>query len=204
MRDNKTIDYYNINAKAFCDSTQNTDMSYCQNRFLKYLGHGSSILDAGCGSGRDSKVFLDKGYNVTSIDASEQICKIASEYIERNVECICFEEISYENTFDGIWACASLLHITKDKLPNVLRKVYRALKKEGVLYASFKYGNNEEIKDNRYFSNFNEEQLSKLIGNNTDFEIVEIFITNDARPEREHEQWINIILKKGIYNENLK
>ncbi len=197
MRENKTIDYYNMNAKAFCDSTQNTDMSYCQNKFLNYLGQGSSILDAGCGSGRDSRFFLDNGYNVTSIDASEEICKIASEYISRKVECIRFEEINSENTFDGIWACASLLHIAKDELPNALRKLYRALKTEGVLYASFKYGNNEEIKDNRYFSNFNEEQLSKLIGDNTDFKIDEIFITNDARPEREHEQWINIIVKKS-------
>ncbi|MCH5265383.1 MAG: methyltransferase domain-containing protein, partial [Lachnospiraceae bacterium] len=76
MNNNDTITYYNQNAAKFCQRTFDFDMSYCQNKFLGYLQKGNCILDAGCGSGRDSKYFMEKGMQVVSMDASEAICQL--------------------------------------------------------------------------------------------------------------------------------
>ena len=103
----KNVDYYNKNADSFFEGSINADMSEVRQRFLKYIPDGGKILDAGCGSGRDSKAFLDTGYDVVSFDASEEMCKRASKYIGKDVMNLRFEEISFDKEFDGRWACSS-------------------------------------------------------------------------------------------------
>ena len=136
----KNIEYYNNNADSFFEGSVNADMSGVRNGFLKYVPDGGKILDAGCGSGRDSKAFLSEGYDVVAFDASKEMCKRASEYIGREVLNMRFEDISFDKEFDGIWACASLLHVPSDDLPDVLQRMKKALKSGGAIYASFKYG----------------------------------------------------------------
>ena len=126
-KQNETLDYYNKNAQEFCQSTVNADMSVCYQMFEKYLPHGGKILDLGCGSGRDSKYFLSQGYEVVSVDGSEAICKCASEYLQRPVQCVRFEEMNFSQEFDGVWACASLLNVEKDKLSDVLKRVFLSI-----------------------------------------------------------------------------
>lgn len=193
---NSTIDYYNKNAKEFCENTVDADMSVCINAFLKYLKPKSKILDAGCGSGRDSKVFIEKGYDVTAIDASPEICKLATEYIGMPVVVKRFEYLNYQDKFDGIWACASLLHIEKSKLSGVIDKLHNALKCGGVIYASFKYGESEEILNDRYFSYFTEDECRKLFEKHGGFDILECFVTLDVREECQGNKWVNIIGRK--------
>ncbi|MCH5345008.1 MAG: class I SAM-dependent methyltransferase [Acetatifactor sp.] len=192
---NQTISYYEEHAAEFCKSTLDADMSFCRNKFLKYLNPQSRILDAGCGSGRDSKVFADLGYYVTAMDASPKICEEAGKVLGQKVLCQSFEELDMEKMFDGIWACASLLHVSKEKIPNVLHKLKRALKDEGILYASFKYGDGEAIRQGRYFSNHDEWTLKKLM-QDAGFEILELFVTEDVRKGRSGEKWVNVIGKK--------
>ena len=134
-----TIDYYNKNADDFYESTVNADMSAQYNMFEKHLYSGACILDCGCGSGRDTKYFLEQGYEVTAIDGSEELCKKASELTGIEVKNILFQDIDYENEFDGVWACASLLHVGFKDLPDILKKLCKAMKDNGVLYVSFKY-----------------------------------------------------------------
>ena len=74
----KTLDYYNENAEAFCENTVNADMSSQYNMFEKYMFDGARVLDFGCGSGRDTKYFIEQGYHVEAIDGSEELCKRAS------------------------------------------------------------------------------------------------------------------------------
>lgn len=193
---NQTISYYEEHAAEFCRSTLKADMRYCRERFLKYLNPRSRILDAGCGSGRDSKAFADLGYFVTAMDASPKICSEAEKVLGQKVLCQSFEELDMENMFDGIWACASLLHVSKEKILLVLLRLKCALKEEGILYASFKYGDGEVIRQGRFFSNYNERTLEELMLD-VGFEILELFVTSDVREGRSGEKWVNVIGKRG-------
>lgn len=192
----KTIDYYNRNARGFVDRTIGTDMSFCQKRFINLLEPGASILDAGCGSGRDSRFFLEQGFQVQAIDASVEMCRVASEYIGRPVKCMRFDELMYDSQFDGAWACASLLHVEKKELPNILCKFHKALKPDGIMYASFKYGNKEEERLERFFSDYAIDELEIIFLQDGFFELIETFKTQDVRPDYKNKPWINIIVRK--------
>lgn len=196
MEDKVTIDYYNRNYEVFSESTINVDFEYQQNKFLKYLASGSSILDLGCGAGRDSKAFLNKGFKVTAIDGSLELCKVASKYIGQEIICKSFDELDYKEEFEGVWACASLLHVKYKDLEDIINKISRALKHNGYLYMSFKYGEFEGYKNDRYFTYLTEERLDNLLKGNNDLSIVETYISTDVRVGRENEKWINVILKK--------
>lgn len=189
---NQTISYYEAHAEEFCEKTRNADMSFCQNKFLKYLKPGAHILDAGCGSGRDSLRFLQEGFQVTAMDASKQICLEAEKLLHQEVLCLTFEELDFQNEFDGIWACASLLHVTGSGMADVLFRLKRALKENGILYASFKYGDGERIAGARFFHDYNEKSLQEILEKNG-FQIREMFVTEDVRGDRPGEKWINVI-----------
>jgi len=161
------VEYYNKNADSFFEGSISADMSSVRNRFVNYLPKGAHVLDAGCGSGRDSKAFLDLGYDVTAFDASKEMCIRASEYIKRDVINMRFEDISYDNEFDGIWACASLLHVPMDNLPEVMHKMNKALKKDGIMYASFKRGDGTKRRGERVFSDYNKESIIQVYPNPT-------------------------------------
>ncbi|MCM1261235.1 MAG: class I SAM-dependent methyltransferase [Butyrivibrio sp.] len=153
------------------------------------------ILDAGCGSGRDARVFLDAGYQVTALDASRRICEEAEKLIKKKVLCIRFEEMQFQQEFDGIWACASLLHVSYTEISGVLKRFWDALKDEGILYASFKYGKGMRMDNGRLFCDYEEIGLKNLMISNG-FLVEDIFITGDVRKGRENEQWINILARK--------
>lgn len=193
---NKTIDYYNEKAKEFTQSTVNVDFEERQNMLLKYLKPGAHILDFGCGSGRDSKAFIEKGYKVTAIDGSSQLCKIASKYIGQEVICQRFDELNKVETFDAVWACASLLHVPLRDLKDIISKVSKALKSGGYFYSSFKYGDFEGEINGRYFTNLTEESFRELIGAFDELEVVEIEVTSDVREGREDEKWVNGVVRK--------
>lgn len=189
------IEYYNTNAASFVAGTQNVDMSLWRDKFESYVADGGRVLDAGCGSGRDSKAFIQHGYSVVAFDASREMCKAASELIGQEVWQIKFDEISFDAEFDGIWACASLLHVSYEKLPDVMNKLYKALRSKGTIYVSFKYGDGKMTKGERTFSNFTETTVKKLL-NVAGFEVSECGMTGDVREGRGDEKWVNVIAKK--------
>ena len=176
----------------------NADMSYTRDKFMSFLPDNAVVLDAGCGSGRDSKAFLDAGFDVTAFDASEEMCKRASEYIGRKVANMRFENMSFQDEFDGIWACASLLHVPMEQLPDIMKKMRIALKKDGVIYTSFKYGDGTKLRGERRFSDFNEKSVIPLF-EAAGFEIIHNEIGTDSRPGRENEKWINVIGRRHDY-----
>ena len=189
------IEYYNKNAEAFFEGTVKADMSLWRDKFERYVTSGGRILDAGCGSGRDSKAFIQHGYSVVAFDASREMCKAASELIGQEVWQMKFDEISFDEEFDGIWACASLLHVSYEKLPDVMNKLYKALRSKGAIYVSFKYGDGKMTKGERTFSNFTETTVKKLL-NVAGFEVSECGMTGDVREGRGDEKWVNVIAKK--------
>ena len=194
---NQTISYYDENAREFCKNTIDADMSFCRDQFLKHLKPGATILDAGCGSGRDSVAFKQLGYRITAMDASAEMCKEAENVLRQKVLCKTFEELDDENVYDGIWACASLLHVSKERIAEVLHRLKRALKDGGVLYASFKYGDEEKIVNGRFFSYYDEQSLRMLMNGNG-FEVLELFVTQDVREDRCEEKWVNVVGRKKV------
>ena len=191
-----TLHYYNQNAQAFVNSTRDVDFYKTQIRFLDRLLPHSYILDFGCGSGRDTRYFLSQGYLVDAVDGSKEICKLASAYTGIQIQQMLFQELAAENLYDGIWACSSILHLPYQELKMVLIKMANALKADGIVYTSFKYGNFEGERNGRYFTDMTEESLQRLLGEIQTFQLEETWVTADVRPGRGDERWLNILLKK--------
>ena len=136
----KTLKYYNENAQSFASGTVSVKFTKVQDKFLEKLNPDAYILDFGCGAGRDTKYFLSRGYQVDAVDGSEQLCRIASEYTEIKVRQMLFQELDEKEKYDGIWACASILHLPKKQLREVLENMYAALK--SVKYLPFRSPSN--------------------------------------------------------------
>ena len=192
----QTIDYYNLNAESFIENTQNVDMHLAQDKFLHLLNEGAAILDFGCGSGRDTKYFLDQGYQVTATDGSAEICRLASAFTGIEVKEMLFGGLDEIDTYDGIWACSSILHLPKNELLLVIRKMCDALKSTGVIYTSFKYSDFEGVRNGRYFTDFTGDSFKEFIAEIAELTIEEYWITGDVRPGRGDERWLNLILRK--------
>lgn len=193
-----TNDFYNENAVNFFNDTVNADLSSIYQRFLPLLATNAHILDAGCGSGRDTHYFLQQGFNVTAFDASEALVLKAREYTGIDVTLNTFENFTCklpDFLFDAIWACASLLHVPSDNISASFINLSTKLKEGGVFYCSFKLGNNDTTKNGRDFTNADEIRLSSFI-KHTGLVINKTWITEDVRPERHDEKWLNAIMIK--------
>ena len=191
----KTIDYYNNQAEQFIQSTFNVDMEALYQPFLDKLPKWGKVLDVGCGSGRDTLAFKKKGYQVDAIDYSEALVERATQLTDIAVQQQSFYEIEVQDVDDGIWACASLLHCDRNRLPDVLGRIYSALRRGGVCYMSFKYGSTDREKDGRAFTDLDEQQAKALLDQLDGIDVLEQWITMDKRPDRD-EEWLNILWRK--------
>ena len=191
-----TLGYYDNHADEFYNSTVNIEFSTTQNRFLSKLKKGSYILDFGCGSGRDTKYFLEQGCRVDAIDGSAEICRLAGEYTGIEVKKMFFQDLAEVDKYDGIWACSSILHLPIDELKEVMKKMAAALKENGIIYTSFKYGTFAGERNGRFFTDMTEETFAEFIGEIEDLKVEEQWTTSDVRPGRGEEKWLNLILRK--------
>ncbi len=198
MISDKTIAFYNDPKNLYAESTVNADMSEAYSHFLKYLPAEATIMDLGSGSGRDSLYFLKRGFKVVPVDGSQEMCEKTSKLIGYKAQNVTFQKLNYENCFDGVWACASLLHVSILELPDVLNRIARALKTNGVLYASWKHGDSEhvDIVSGRFFCDMNEERINKILNSTPFFDLIEIWLSADVREEYKTQAWINIIARK--------
>lgn len=191
-----TIDYYNENASKYFNTTYNANMSKQYEMFLKYVKERGCILDFGCGSGRDSLYFKSLGYNVTAIDGSREMCKLASIYSELDVKCMDFLDLNDIEKYDGIWACASILHVERSKIIEVLKKMRDALKNNGYMYITLKNGHGEEVtREGRFYSYYTKNDFMDR-ANKVDLQLVEYTNSLSVTNSDEERYWNNFILKK--------
>ena len=195
-RGKETLQFYAQNANEFAEGSRQADMSAARSRFEACLLPESLILDLGCGAGRDTKAFLEAGFRVDAADGSEELCALASAYTGIPVRRMLFSELDAEDRYDGVWACASILHLPKTELTEVLGKITAALKTGGVLYASFKYGTFEGMRNGRYFTDFTEETLQTFWESMPRLKIFNLWISQDVRPDRKDEKWVNLLARR--------
>jgi len=190
-----SIEYYNQNAAEYFDHTVDIDMKEQWDRFTSLLPEGGSVLDLGCGSGRDSEYFISCGFDVTAMDASEEMCNLASIHIGQDVLNLSFEEMDFNEVFDGIWACASLLHVPGNSIGAIFDKVINSLKINGVLYVSFRYGDYEGERDGRYYKDYRTKAIKELVSHYENLEIIEMQKCADTRANSDI-TWIYALLRK--------
>lgn len=196
MRENDTITYYDENAEKFALETRSVDFGAVQKEFTDRLREGAFILDFGCGSGRDTKIFLEHGYDVEAVDGSSELCKLASEYTGIEVKQMLFQQLQETEKYDGIWACSSILHLPVDELADVVKKMAAALKDGGIIYTSFKYGTFAGVRNGRYFTDMTEDTFAVFLEKTEKITIEEQWVSTDVRPGRGEEKWLNIVLRK--------
>lgn len=175
-----SIEYYNKYAAKIYDDTVDRDMSGLMHDFLGFLEEGDTVLDMGCGPGRDSLLFYEFGCDVTALDAAEEMCKLAEIHTGLEVLKMRYEDMEFEDVFDGIWASEALIHTPKAELAALIQKMADALHSGGVMYTSFREGDFEGFQGERYFCDFTEHSLKKLIGRCEDLQILKIWTTEDS------------------------
>jgi len=189
------LDYYERHAQAYALATLGVDMQPLIERFLAHVPKGGHILDVGCGSGRDARTFLDSGYAVTALEGSRALAQLATQHLGQPVRHQTFIDIDWQDHFDGVWACASLLHCQTHELPLVLQKIARALKSGGVFYLSFKKGSGYRKEGARYFLDLNAQLLRDYLQPLPCLQALEIWYTTDQRPHHST-RWLNALLIK--------
>ena len=190
-----SIDYYDANAVAFSADTLDADVSETRDWFLSQVPAGGAVLEAGCGAGRDAVAFLRAGYRVTAFDGAAAMVRLASEATGLEVLHMTFADVAWDSQFDGVWACASLLHLSRAELPEGIGRLARALKPGGVLFASFKFGEAERHANGRRFTDLTQQTLSDLLAG-AGLELVGVRVTPDGRPGRDHELWTCAIARR--------
>ena len=193
---NKNAEYYSQNAASFFEATVSVDMSPLYEAFLSKLPTRAQVLDAGCGSGRDAKAFADRGHDVSAFDASADLARLASAHCGFEVAARTFSEITEVDAYDGIWCCASLLHVTAAEMASTLRGLWRALRAGGCLYMSFKLGTGERTGGDRDFTDTDDATLRLWLDSLPEVASIETWITADQRPDR-CERWINALVVRS-------
>lgn len=192
---NTTIDYYNAHAEEYSASTLHADMSYVYQRVSFYLHKGDRILDLGCGSGRDTIWFLHNGYQTDAADGSKEMASTASENAGIPVRTMMFSELQDRDVYNGIFACASLLHVPYAELTDIFIRIFQALKREGIVYASFPYGESEGYEDERYYTEMNEIRLLNIMKPHLDeWTVLELWHSHDTLAREKI--WFNMILRR--------
>lgn len=193
----KSTPYYDERADAFYADSVGADMSALYEPFLALLPAGGHVLDAGCGSGRDARAFLDRGYRVTAFDGSKEMAARASQLLGQPVLHLTFQALDREAEFDGVWACASLLHVPRAEMGDVLDRLTRALKPGGTLFLSFKYGDGEREQGGRFFNDYDEASFARLSAGHPALTPQKVWRTADARPGRAGESWLAALLLRA-------
>lgn len=190
-----TIDYYEQNACAYALETSKADLSEIRSRFLALLPQGAHILDVGCGAGRDLMAFRAAGCEAEGLEPAPKLAELARAHSGCVVHVGKVENMHFQAVFDGIWACASLLHLSPYEFPIGLSAISRALKKSGVLFLSMQRGTFDRVlPDGRFYALYERDRLLSIVGS-AGFDPVDVWETGDTLPGRAEIRWINVLAR---------
>ena len=189
--DQVTRDFYDRDPEGYVESTFGNDVFDLRRRFLDHLDPGARILDLGCGSGRDTLAFRDAGYEVVPVDGSEGMCRVASAITGDSVRCLDFLDLDYTEEFDGVWACASILHLRPEEISDVMALVRRALRCGGVFYISFKSGGFSGYREGCWYTDVQLDGM-RTMATGSGFDGLDVWSTVDPRGT----VWTNALLEK--------
>jgi SAM-dependent methyltransferase len=187
--------YYDRQAADFATQTADLDLGPLYYRFLRHVRPGGRILDAGCGPGRDVLAFAERGYDVVAFDASEEMVRLARARLgdRADVHLMRFDDVSWRGKFDGVWACASLLHVPAASFTDVASRLVDALRPGGAWYMSFKLGEGERLAEGRLFVDHTDGTLRSALSG-LPVEVIETWQSTDLRQGRQGERWLNTVL----------
>ena len=192
------IDYYNkYAAKIFEETVEEEVSEKFRDEFRSYLEEGDAILDLGCGSGRDSLDFYERGYDVTPLDGSEEMCRLAEVHTDLEVLCEKYEDMDFDDAFEGVWAREAFIHVPKDEIRGILLKVRNSLTKNGVFYTSVSEGEFEGFSGELYFTDYEKSELEELL-EDCGFRVLDIWEVRDDEIRRGYEGngWLHVLAQK--------
>jgi SAM-dependent methyltransferase len=192
-----SIGFYEDNAEDFFRRSVNADMAKGWADFAALVRPGGRILDAGCGSGRDTQALFKLGFHVTAIEASPKLAALAEAHTGLVVQVMTFDQIEWREEFDGVWACASLLHVRRAELPAAVARLRDALTRGGVLWMSFKYGVHERQASGRHFTDLDEAGAYALVEEVGRLALLSLEVSDDAREDRPGERWLSVICRRS-------
>jgi SAM-dependent methyltransferase len=191
-----SVGFYEDNAEDFFRRTVDADMAPGYATFLALLPSGAQVLDAGCGSGRDARAFRDLGFDVTAIEASPKLAALARDHTGLPVEVMTFDQVVWRDTFDGLWASASLLHVPRADLPATMRRLRGALRPGGVWWMSFKYGAGERETNGRRFTDLDESAARDLVKEVGGLSLLSLTVSTDVRADHPGERWLSLVCRR--------
>ncbi|MBY0272872.1 MAG: class I SAM-dependent methyltransferase [Alphaproteobacteria bacterium] len=192
-----SITYYNKNAQLYSERTVDGCRLEFRERFLAQLKPGAKILDVGCGVGREARFFEELGYDVTAFDGSVEVIKLASQILRKPPFLMRFQDMNFSEEFDGIWASASLIHVPPHELKNVITRIWKALKPEGIFFANFKHGEGEFTQEERTFYYMMEASLRPYLADQ--FKIIDIWTAENRSSHFAYSPdklWLNVLGRK--------
>lgn len=201
----KTYLYYRNNADAYIAETMDIEIQHSLNKFMACLPNNASLLDVGCGSGRDTLYFKKQGYKVVATDMVSEMATSASNNISQDVLVRSCFNLGFNNEFDGVWASACLLHCPKTEFVSALENITHALVPGGVAYLSLKEGSTEGLDESqndgidnkgRYFSYYAEDEIKTLIEQLTGVSIIKLWL-DDSILRGHSQKWVNLLLRKA-------
>lgn len=193
-----TLQYYEDHAEEYVDATTDIDMRTLYERFLSQLQPGARILDVGCGSGRDLRAFSERGYIAEGIEPCEKLARIAQQFSGRPVTVQDAQSLLPKGDYDGVWACASVLHVHRSEQHAVISRLILCLKPGGVLYISFKKGDRDRVApDGRLFSDHTMESLKELVSLIPEAAILDCWESEDRTSQSGRQSWVNMLVERS-------
>jgi 2-polyprenyl-3-methyl-5-hydroxy-6-metoxy-1,4-benzoquinol methylase len=191
-----SIDFYEANAEDFFRRSLAIPVIPEHARFAAMLPAGGRVLDAGCGAGRDALAFREAGFKVTATEAAPALAVLARDHTGLDVQVLRFDQMDWREAFDGIWTCASLLHVPRAKLPETIRRLASALVPGGVWFMSFKYGTQERDAHGRRFTDLDEADAEALLAQVPELDLLSMEVVSDARPDRPDDRWLSLFCRR--------
>lgn len=187
--------YYESNAERYAAETFTADMSEQYQRFLPLLKKGGRILDVGSGSGRDACYFQKQGYQVTALEPSRNLCREIQKVFSGEIVYSDIQNYQPMERYDGIWACASLIHLQEKEVLQFFEKIDQYLDDNGIIYISGKNGiSTGEVEDERFFLEFTDQLVEKILTVNKQLKLEQLWYTEDVSGRRGF-RWLNVVLR---------